>query len=203
MEEEYIIDFSDIILPKTEYVAVFDQLTGEVTAVGPLYGFPDEPNKIIIDDDIALSILEGKIHLSSCIVNVHDETFQISEIKSLFKIDDLLHRIIDSRFTEIEDIDILIVFCKEKNQITLKMSENLGGTLSSSNKKNKSIFWKGDTTMYFFITDYNDPNVLYETITVNLDQLIGQDYVYKLNSTLEDFSLYTRRLFKNYLIKQE
>lgn len=201
MEEEYVIDFSDIVLPKTEFVACFNPLTGEVTAVGPLHGFRDEPNKIIIEDDIALSILEGKIHLSSCIVDVHNENFQISEVKSLVKIDDLLHRVVDSRFNKVSEIDILITFSKLKKEILIQMSENLGGTLPAIEKKTRSIFWKGDTTMYFFITDYNDPNILYDTVSVNLDQLKDNNYVYKLNNIPDNFSLYTRRLFKNYLIQ--
>ena len=41
------------------------------------------------------------------------------------------------------------------------------------------IVWDGDTQMNFFITDYNDPNVLYQIISVKIKDLIGKSKTFK------------------------
>ena len=54
--------------------------------------------------------------------------------------------------------------------------------------------------MSFLITDYNDPNVIFEMFDVKINELVGN---YKLigNIDYDKFSVYTRRLFKNYVIE--
>jgi hypothetical protein len=53
--------------------------------------------------------------------------------------------------------------------------------------------------MNFFITDYNDPNVLFEIVSVRIKDLVGKSKIFK-NIEYKKFSVYTRRLFKNYVI---
>ena len=54
--------------------------------------------------------------------------------------------------------------------------------------------------MQFFITEYNDPNLLFETVSVTINDLTGN---HKLITGFNypKFSVYTRRLFKNYVIE--
>jgi len=66
--------------------------------------------------------------------------------------------------------------------------------------KQRNIVWDGDTTLNFFITDYNDPNLLFQIIYVKIKDLVGKAHVIK-NIDYETFSVYTRRLFKNYVIQ--
>jgi hypothetical protein len=80
------------------------------------------------------------------------------------------------------------------------MSTEFGGTkVPVVPVKQRRIVWDGDTEMNFFITDYNDPNVLYEIVSVKIKDLIGKSKTFK-NIDCKQFSVYTRRLFKNYIM---
>ena len=64
----------------------------------------------------------------------------------------------------------------------------------------KKIIWDGQTEMDFLITDYNDPNVMYDMISVKINSLVGKSIIVK-NVDYDNFSVYTRRLFKNCIIE--
>jgi hypothetical protein len=205
MEELIPDDFSDIILPPVEFMAKFDPNTGIIIAVGPSIAFQDDQYKLPIDEDIAKQIIQGKMLLNSCKVNIAESQVEISEEKSLFKIDDVLHRVSDNQFIEIERIDIHIAYSKSK-QFCFSLAEDLGGTKTNpelDNKKRKLV-WAGDTLMNFYITDYNDPNILYQTIQIPILELEGKNVtVDQLTTVPKEFSVYTRRLFKNYVLEYE
>jgi hypothetical protein len=55
--------------------------------------------------------------------------------------------------------------------------------------------------MNFLITDYNDPNVLYKPFTIKISDLVGKKFVLKNLELPTKFSVYTRRLFKNYVLE--
>ena len=81
------------------------------------------------------------------------------------------------------------------------MSSEFGGTRKArAGIKKRNIVWDGDTEMQFFITEYNDPNLLFETVSVTINDLTGN---HKLITGFNypKFSVYTRRLFKNYMIE--
>ena len=80
------------------------------------------------------------------------------------------------------------------------MSTEFGGTYKAmTGIKKRKIVWDGDTEMQFFITEYNDPNLLFEVVTVKINDLIGK-YISIEGINYPKFSVYTRRLFKNYMI---
>jgi hypothetical protein len=66
------------------------------------------------------------------------------------------------------------------------------------NKYKKNI-WEGDTEMNFLITDYNDPNILLQLITFKVGDIASGDKVFSVDSSIQ-FSVYTRRLFDQYVI---
>jgi hypothetical protein len=207
MEELIVDDFSNIVLPPVEFMAKFDPNTGMILAVGPSIAFQDDQYKLPIDQDIAKQIIQGKMLLNSCKVNIEESKVEISEEKSLFKIDDVLHRVSDNQFTDIERIDIHIAYNTESKQFNFSLAEDLGGTkinpLIDNNKKRKLV-WAGDTAMHFYITDYNDPNILYQKIEISIAKLEGKTVtVDQLTTVPKEFSVYTRRLFKNYVLEYE
>jgi hypothetical protein len=56
--------------------------------------------------------------------------------------------------------------------------------------------------MNFLITEYNDPNILYEMISLTVSDLVGKTKIIK-NLTLPDrYSIYSRRVFKNYVVEE-
>ena len=54
--------------------------------------------------------------------------------------------------------------------------------------------------MDFLITEYNDPNEIYQMFSIKINELIGKNKIIK-NLNYDTFSVYTRRLFKNYVIE--
>ncbi len=200
--DQSLIDFS---VPEPEYMALFDPLSGSVYSVGPSHAFADKPNKIIIDRETAEFIIEGKILLSNCFVDLTSNTLEIAEIKSVNKIDDVLHRITEKQHVDFEKPDVYITYNRKKKTMKFELTEELSGTKKLAKKfqpiKKRKIFWDGETKMDFLLTDYNDPNILYEMLSITLSDIISNRS--KTISNIDapkNFSLYTRRIFKNYLI---
>jgi hypothetical protein len=201
---EELIDFdkwlSEYKSIEPEYVAVFDSYSGAVISVGPSHAFKKEKNKIPIDQETAESIIEGKIKIASCMIDLGANTLQIAEIKNIFKIDDVLHRVVSKQYADFEKPDLFITYNSKKKSLKIELSEELGGTKKLPPKFQpvtpKKIIWDGQTEMDFLITDYNDPNVLYEMISVKINSLVGKSKIIE-NIEYDSFSVYTRRLFKN------
>lgn len=206
---EEIIDFDKFIaelkFPEPEYMALFDPITGSVNSVGPSQAFIDKPNTVSIDRETAEFIIEGKISLSSCFVDVTSNKMEIAEIKSVNKIDDVLHRITEKQHVDFDKPDVYITYNRTTATLKFELSEELGGTKKLPAKfqpvKKRKIFWDGETKMNFLLTDYNDPNILFEMISITLSDIIGKSKTIKNISAPNKFSLYTRRVFKNYLIE--
>jgi hypothetical protein len=202
---EKMIDFDQWYLdwkpPVIEYVAVFDPQTGEVTGVGPSCAFENEKHKIPVDQELAESIINAEIKISSCVVDINSNTIEIAEIKSVFKIDDVLHRIISTDYSDIKQPDIYLTYDSKKKTLKIELSKEFGGTRAPKiSIKPRKILWDGDTSLNFFITDYNDPNLLFQIVYVKINDLIGKSHVIDYPDHTP-FSVYTRRLFKNYVIK--
>ena len=202
---EKLIDFDqwylNYKLPPVQFVAVFDPNTGMVLSVGPSHAFVNEKNKIPIDDELALSIINAEVKISNCVVDINSNTVEIAEIKSVFKIDDVLHRIISKKDSELKLHDVYLKHDSKTNCLKIELSVEYGGTKKSrAGLKKRNIVWDGDTEMLFFITDYNDPNVLLETVSVKINELLGTAKIIP-NINFTKFSVYTRRIFKRYVIE--
>jgi len=207
---EEIVDFDEWLANykpiEPEYVAVYDPQTGEVKSVGPVYAFENEKNKIPVDREIAESIIEGKIKISSCVIDINSNSLEIAEIKNIFKIDDVLHRIVDKKWSDIQKPEVYLTYNSKNKTLKIELSEEFGGTKKLPKKfqpiKTRKIIWDGDTEMTFLVTEYNDPNLLFDMFSVKINELVSksktiQDFEYN------NFSIYTRRLFKNYLIEHK
>ncbi len=202
---EEIIDFDEWIKtytpPEIIYVAVFDPHTGAVKSVGPSHAFEDEKYKIVLDKETAESILTAEIQLHKCLVDINSNTLEFAEVKNLTSIDDVLHRIISTEYTSITKPDIYLTYDKSAKTLKVELSEEFGGTYQLGiDIKKRSIVWDGETEMSFLITEYNDPNLIFEMISVKINDLVSDFKVFE-NIDYDKFSVYTRRLFKNYVIE--
>jgi hypothetical protein len=201
--EDFDWNFSKIELPKTEFYASFDPDSGSILSVGPSCAFEGITNIILIDEETALSIIEGRIPISSCMMNISSGEMEFVETKTTFKIDDVLHRIPNIEYTDFERFDLYIIHNTEDGTLIFELAEDLSGTRKNpvSSKKRK-INWSGETKMYFFLTDYNDPNVLYQIIELQISDLSANKKTIKLDFELPNrFSIYTRRIFENCVIE--
>jgi hypothetical protein len=200
--DQWMADFkqADII-----YMVTYNPETGTVSSVGPSCAFENETYKLVIDTDIAEMIIEGKIQISSCFVDPASNEFTISEIKSVFKIDDVLHRITETQWSDLEKFDVYLTFDQVTKTLTVELSEEYQGTKKLPEKfqpvAKRRIVWDGDVEMSFLLTDYNDPNFLYSMIPVKVIDLIGKAKVLENLDVPPKFSIYTRRLFKNYTLE--
>jgi hypothetical protein len=200
--DQWIKDFkqNDIV-----YMVTYNPETGSVTSVGPSYAFENEKCKLSIDTGIAEMIIDGKIQISSCFVDHNSGEFTVSEVKSVFKIDDVLHRIAEKQWSDLEKFDIYLTFEHLTKTLTIELSEEYQGTKKLPEKfqpvAKRRIVWDGDVEMNFLITDYNDPNFLYTMIPVKVSDLIGKTKVLTRLEVPPKFSIYTRRLFKNYTLE--
>lgn len=203
MEEIISLElFDDIVFPEIEYMAVFDPYTGQVNSVGPSFAFENDTHKIIIDKETAELIISGTIKISSCFIDLNSQTLEITEIKSIYKIDDVLHRIVDTQWTDVEIPEVYITYNSKKKTMKFELSENLNGTKKlNKSSAHRKIMWDGDTVLNFLITDYNDPNVLYEMISMKISDLVKKSKIVKNLNLPKHISVYTRRVFKNYVME--
>lgn len=190
---EEMIDFDEWIKnykpPEIEFYAIYNPDSFEVVGVYPTPAANTKEHKIKIDRELAEDIQNGIVKMSSCFVNLETNSLEILEKHPLRKIDDILHRIIDKKYSDVEDNDITVKFKNKK--IIFEMSKKLA---------NRKIKWKDDETINFFITSYNDPHVVYKNISIKLDNLYKepQEFICDLENK---FSIYTRRIFKNYVFE--
>ena len=188
------------------YCAAFNSETGGLTAVGPKHSVNEKTHEHIIelDSDIAEKIITGEINMSKCFVDPHEGKLEIVEVKSLYKIDDMLHRIIVKEWSDIKKPDIHLTHYSKDNKLVVQLSEEYGGTFKQEGEVTKrKMFWDGETVMNFTITDYNDPNVITDNFEVKINDLIGKPVELKELKIPKYFSVYTRRLFKNYMIEEK
>lgn len=170
------------------YFFEFDN-DGNVLALHPGQVVSGIKNKIQVDNSIALAIYENGETLRHYKVDVISGRIikvNLSSITGLHKIDDVLHRVIDKRWSNVTKPDISIEYNRTESLLTFKINPLL-----------KTVEWQGDQEMVFLITEYNDPNVLQEMISFNVNELVK--YPQRITVELpEKFSIYTRRIFDKY-----
>jgi len=178
-------------VPKETYFFEFDA-DGNVIALHPGPAVDHIKNKIQVDLDIALAIYEQGETLRHYKVDVTSGRVikvNLANITGLTKIDNVLHRVVDKKWSKISKPDVSIEYNKVDALLTFKINPLL-----------KTIEWQGDRDMVFLITEYNDPNVLQEMISFNVNELVK--YPQRINIDLPNkFSIYTRRLFDNYTLE--
>jgi len=197
--DEWIKNYQPV---KPRYFAKFQPSDGSIVGIYPETALEDKSNTIEVDDETALLVYEGKLQLTSCFIDIDSGSFQIAEVKVLNKIDDVLHRIIDKQWAESdEEEDLFVTVFTNDNKMLIELSEKYNGTRLSVKKAKRKIHWDGSTVMTFLITDYNDPNIIFDVKKIKIDDLIGNSISIHLNELPEKFSIYTKRLFPKYVLE--
>jgi len=186
---------------EVQYYAVFDN-SGEVTGIYTAHSAKEFDNKIAIDKEIAESVFEGKTTLRSYVVDLTSANLEFVEIRSLIKIDDVLHRVIKKQWSEEVDNDVFLTYNRKDRCLIIELSSKYNGSKIINNVELKKIHWAGNTEMSFLLTHYNDPNWLVCTVSVTIDELISNKKIISNIDLPIEFSVYTRRLFKNYIVEE-
>ena len=194
---EEVIDFDSWLQnytpPEVEFWAIYDPETSAVIGIYPSFAANDKQFKIKIERDLAEDIQNGIIRMSSCFVDLDSESIEIVEKHSLTKIDDILHRVIDRKYLTVQDTDIVIQYNESENKLIFSMTPVL---------KTRKIRWDGHTEMEFLITSYNDPHGLYQVISFKLEELEYNSKEFIYTGPHNRFSIFTRRIFKNYVFEK-
>ncbi len=193
MEEKLDLPLFDqwiktIEVPEETYFFEFDS-EGNVIALHPGQTVSKIKNKIQVDNSIALAIYEqGETlrHYKVDVISGRVIKVNLASITGLHKIDDVLHRVIDKRWSNITKPDIAIEYNRQESLLTFKINPLL-----------KTVEWQGDQEMVFLVTEYNDPNVLQEMISFNVNELVKYPQRIKVELP-KKFSIYTRRIFDKY-----
>lgn len=175
--------------PTVEYFFSYDE-EGKVTALYSTFNVGDLINIVKVDTEVADAINSGLETLFSYRVDIR--TKQLIKINrflthGLVKIDDVLHRVVDKKWSTVDDPDLNIIYDSASSQLSFEI-----------NKKYNSTYWAGETEMIFLITAYNDPNQLNDMISVNVADLSKKTF--KITPP-KKFSIYTRRIFENYVFE--
>ena len=194
---EEVIDFDEWLQnykpPKVEFWAIYDPDTSAVIGIYPSPAADEKKYKIKIDQELAEDIQNGIIRMSSCFVDLDLETIKVVEKHSLTKIDDILHRIVDKKYSVVKEADIVVKYNEEENKLIFIMTPIL---------KTRKIRWDGHTEMEFLITSYNDPHNLYQSISFRLEELEENPKEFNYTGSDKRFSIFTRRIFKNYIFEK-
>ena len=195
---EEITDFDKwlqtFVADPIEYYAIYNPQSAEVIGIYPRNSAREIEHKVLIDLDLAESIFEGRVSLRSCFVDEVDDILQVVQTQSVRQIDDILHRVVSKEFATFDEADLCITFNSELNTITLLLIEKL---------KRKNIRWGNSTVLKFLITEYNDPHKVIQVITTTLENLYITDQTFEYIGTDKNFSVFTSRIFKNYIFEKQ
>jgi hypothetical protein len=195
---EEITDFDKwlqtVVVEPIEYYAIYNPQTAEVIGIYPKNSAKDIEYKVLIDLDLAESIFEGKVSLRSCFVDEIDDVLQVVQTRSVRTIDDILHRVVSKEFATFDEADLCITFNFESNTITLSLNEKL---------KRKKIRWDNHALLRFIVTEYNDPHKVIQVIVTTLENLYITDQTFEYTGTDKNFSVFTSRIFKNYIFEKQ
>jgi len=175
-------------VPEETYFFEFD-LNGNVIALHPGLSVDHIKNKIQVDLDVAVGIYdrgETLRHYKVDVISGRVIKVNLASITGLTKIDDVLHRVVDKKWSKISKPDVSIEYNRADALLTFKINPLL-----------KTIEWQGEQDMIFLVTEYNDPNVLQEMISFNVNELVKYPQRFTL-ALPEKFSIYTRRIFDKY-----
>jgi len=189
---------------KIQYKARFDPDSFKIVKVGPSISFNDDVNIVDLDEELAERILNGEIKIHNCYLDIDSGGVDIVETQSLTKIDDVLHRIPSKKWCEHEDADVFVCHNTVTSSLKIQLGKQWGGNyvdLESTNQpKSRKIHWSGDTEMDFLVTEYNDPNIIFDKFSFNIIDLVNGDMEFQITVPHDNISLYTRRLFKKYVM---
>lgn len=193
---EKIIDFDEwfknFVPAEPDYYAIYDNTNGVITGIYPEGSARNIENKIKISRDMAESIIDGKIAMHNCFVDLSSNDLDIIQLTSLKKIDDILHRIIDKKYSNIDSPDLVVRYDTKKSKLEFILSEDI---------RIRKVKWDGDTELRFIISHYNDPHKIIDVKSFTLEKLYLNDLEFKIKIPVENFSVFTRRIFKKYILE--
>jgi hypothetical protein len=202
---EKIIDFEEFIKQMENVAptawAIYDERSGIITEVVSTFIEPANKNKLEVDSDIAELLSTGKKQTVAYRVDITTtpptlvDNNEFDEKRTLTKIDDVVHRVIEKQWSKEKNPEIKITYTRSKKTLSVELSKKFNFT----NKKR--VHWTGETEMILLLTAYNDPNYILEMLSLRVGDVIGEKKIFKNIEMPEQFSVFTRRIFNNYVLE--
>jgi len=195
--EEIIYDFSDFAdkfdLKKLEYYALYDINTLTVKGVYPRHALEDIVDAIPVDHELAEKINSGFLNMSKCKVNLYNRTIDVIEDSSEISIDTVLHRIIEKKWNtkKTKKNDIEITYDSKTKIMKFKIHQ----------KYFSDVTWPKNLELKFIVTGYNDPHILYDTVSFTLGHILEKKIIEKKVDVDGEFSIFSKRVFPHYQLE--
>jgi len=161
---------------------------------------PDISEKyILVDQEDVKVLLTGEELIFKWMVGFNLKT-KVNELipKGLyderdFKINELIYEVPFGN----KDAEIVIDYDKDNTCWKFLISSELEIFLYNNNIS------LNDSFLHFSVCEHNNPNILFKTLTVSLDQLVKNHYfilpfIYEWEANLKEFSIYTNKRFNTY-----
>lgn len=172
------------------YYAIYNPETCKVTGVYPKGPSAGKKHKIKIETVIAEEIINGKINLSLLTVDIENEELVISEKEVYTSAYSNFYKL-QSTARDLISVSLSVKYIKQEKKLYFTASDNL--------IKQKDKFESYKLPCLFYITNQNDPNVLYDTIELNLTELFSKkEIAFHLDMEQKKFSIFTKKIFNNY-----
>ena len=187
---------------EVRYAASYNPETGELTKISNAESLIAEQYTVDIDTELAEKLIEGKLPVHKCYIDFDTMTVEIAETKTVNKINDVLHRVIELEHSQAKKNDVYITYSRIDKMLSIELIDiNQFVEISNGETVKKRIPWDPSTILSFYLTDYNDPNVIYQTVKITIAELVATPQTMSSIELPERFSIFTKRLFKHYVLE--
>lgn len=168
------------------FFIAFDESTGAVTSVGQNV----DGKSIVVDDELALKIINGERQTTEFSVIWKNDKFVLKDNSQINVVEH--EKTISTEFYQIpaESTDEKIVFEQhtDENKWVVKINDSVVVTMKET----------GAVAQRFYITEYNQPNVLIDTVLINLSESL-----HEIKGNAENqCSVYCKNIYNNYVHKE-
>ena len=168
------------------FFIAFDESTGVVTSVGQNV----DGKSIVVDDELALKIINGERQTTEFSVIWKNDKFVLKDNSQINVVEH--EKTISTEFYQIpaESTDEKIVFEQhtDENKWVVKINDSVVVTMKET----------GAVAQRFYITEYNQPNVLIDTVLINLSESL-----HEIKGNAENqCSVYCKNIYNNYVHKE-
>lgn len=178
-------------MEKVKYVAEYDSATMTVTGIYP----KGRKLGIEVPNDIADRIFNGTLSLSACTVEVVNKKMLVSlKSKSAVKDTSVPFRIPVKQYTQVKNPDVKITVNTKKKSLTVSLSATAKSYLS---------FYPDDAVIRLAVTEYNNPVSIIELLNIPVKQLQDSSFTTTVDVARGEYSIFTSRIFKTYIIDEK
>lgn len=180
---------------EVKYFAIYEPENFKVIGIYPKGPADEKQYKIPIETVVAEEIINGKVALSILSVDVETEELIISEKEFYITADTNFYKI-KSESRDLISVSLTLKYIKENKKLYFIASDNL--------IRQQEKFKNYKSECLFYVTNYNDPNILYETITLDLENLFSKKQLeFTLDIEKEKFSVFTKKIFNSYYFVEQ